>query len=206
MKQWFRRFAEVPGITYTANPLVNRSRLPGWNTVPRVTVQTWEGKRQEELWWRSPEGETTASPAHRWRTPARPGESVAQTAQRQLLETLELPGVVTDYHFALQACIESLWKCRRTEARVWGELERLCWLDLQLIEAYPGPFAIGERFVAIRAFPTLIRMYEREGYLHEALDVAQRAATFGQDGAPLEALQKRVARLEEEDAYRTADL
>jgi hypothetical protein len=200
MKQWFRRFAEVPGITYAASPLVDHSRLPGWNAVPRVSVHTWEGERHEELWWRSPEGQSTASPAQRWQTQARPGESVAQTALRQLLEALELPGEIPDYHFAIQACIEQLWKSRRTEAWVWSELERLCWLDLQLVAAHPEPFAHGARFATIRAFPLLIRLYEREGYLYEALDVAHRAVEFGQDGVPVEALRKRIALLEDEGA------
>lgn len=204
MARWFRRFAEVPGITYTSSPLVDCSRLPGWNAVPKTTVHTSEGRRHEQLLWPSPEGETTASPARRWQTSDRSGEADAQTALRQLLETLELPGEIEDYHFALQGCIERLWKARRAEAWVWSELERLYRLDLQLVEAHPAPFAIDGPFVAIRAFATLVRLYEQEGYLHEALEVARRAVQLGQDNVPMDALQKRIAQLEDEDAFRPA--
>ena len=48
------------------------------------------------------------------------------------------------------------------------------------------------------AFERLIQMYERNGYLAEALDVAQRATRFHADETILKPLQERMARLEAE--------
>jgi hypothetical protein len=192
MTQWFRRFTEVPGLSYTSSPKVDRRRMPGWNAVPQVIVDT--------LLWPSPDGETSASPAHQWETEPRPGETTAQTALRQLFETLELPGEIEDYHFALQHCIEQLWKQRRAEPWIWEEMERLCWLNIHLVEAFPAPFVILEQFVFIRAFAMLVRCYEAEGYLREALEVAERGARLGQTDLPIDALRQRIRQLEDECA------
>jgi hypothetical protein len=204
MKEWFRRFAEVPGVKYSGAPSVNRSRLPEHNATPEISTFRFEGKQHISIMWPTSEGSTSASPAHRWQTQPRPNETKGQTTLRQLHETLELPGIVSDYHFAIQNCHQALWKQRRDEPWVLAEIERLCWLDIQLVEVQPA-FAALERedttqFIAILAFGQLIRLYEREGNLYEALAVAHRAERFNQGKIYLENLQPRIAQLESEGA------
>ncbi len=100
------------------------------------------------------------------------------------LEGLELPGVPSDYHFMIQSTVGELWKRRREEPAGISDVERLCWLDLDLIDARPDCVTYendeGSSFYAIAGFGMLINLFEREGALHEALEVAQRAERFGQ--------------------------
>jgi hypothetical protein len=204
MIKWFRRLAEIPGVRYDTPPGITRVHLPGHNLVPEQHTYEFDGRRHESLSWRTKEGSTSASPAHNWQTEPRPGESAAQTTLRQLYETLELPGVPSDYHFAIQGCHESLWKNRREEPWVVEQIERLCWLNIQLMEACPEAISSereGEaQYYSVSAFNRLIGLYEHEGYLKEALEVARRAVRFNQAQHEFESLQQRVAQLEAEDA------
>jgi hypothetical protein len=52
----------------------------------------------------------------------------------------------------------------------------------------------------VDAFYRLVNLYENEGYLKEALEVARRAGRFNQAHHYFESLQERIARLEAEDA------
>jgi hypothetical protein len=114
-----------------------------------------------------------------------------------------LPGVLTDYHFAIQGCVGRLWERRRDEPAVLKDVERLSFLDIQLVEAQPDLFDwdSGEKtsLPLIAAFSYLIRLYSREGYVREALEVANRAARLNQLQADRDALQNRFACLETED-------
>jgi hypothetical protein len=121
---------------------------------------------------------------------------------RQLYETLELPGELLDYHFALQGCRSELWRLRREELWVFGELEQLCWLDTQLIQTYPDIMRVpNERnFLVVTTLQHLIALYEQEGYLYEALQVAEIAVKFNQQMPALERIQSRIATIEAEEA------
>ncbi|MBN8564799.1 MAG: hypothetical protein J0L70_30160 [Leptolyngbya sp. UWPOB_LEPTO1] len=200
MTKWYRRLAEVPGVQYQGSPDVIRSRLPEHKSVPEISTFNFDGKQHDSIMWTTPEGSTSASPAHRWQTQPQPNETKGQTALRQLHETLELPGILSDYHFAIQNCHQTLWKQRREEPWILSEVERLCWLDIHLVEAQPT-IAFWERedtthSISILAFGQLVRLYEREGNLYEALAVAQRAEHFQQGKYHLENLQPRIAQLE----------
>ena len=124
---------------------------------------------------------------------------------QQLYEILELPGVIPDYHFAVQACAEALYKIRHEEPSALEICERLFLLDIELVEAYPEMLEYDEyepgQVIRVPAFERLIRLYETEGYLHEALEVAGRAVDSRQDlSRKLEELRERLAALEAEDA------
>jgi hypothetical protein len=197
MTDWFRRLADVPGIGYQGSDKVNRSRLPGSNLVPETRVYDFDGKRRQSLFWPTAGGETSASPAQQWQTRPQKGETAAQTALRQLEEALELPGELADYHFRLQHCHDELWKYRREEPWVLPIIERLCWLDIQLIETYPAIITYESQdrqrhYYQVSAFERLITLYEREGFLYEALDVAKRAVRFENAQHALERLQTRL--------------
>lgn len=133
---------------------------------------------------------------------AHPGETAVQLALRTLTEALELPGTLHDYHYQIQACCNVLWNHRRDEPGAILELERLYLLDLQLIEAHPAMLVTSDqppRQLAVDAWWRLVYFYEREGYLPEALEIAERSARLNAGSMPqdIERLRNRIAQLEE---------
>ena len=202
--QWYARLAEIPGISYPGSPGVQRTRLPGHDLKPDVQRYDFDDRRREFLSWTHRDGtSSSASPAKNWETQPLPDSAPPQAILQHLYEVLELPGVASDYHFAIQGCFERLWGQRRTHPWVMGEIEKLCWLDIRLLEALPDTLHYeqtdGTSFYARSiAFERLIQMYERNGYLAEALDVAQRATRFHADDTILKPLRERLARLEAE--------
>src|SRR5258708_4417745 len=139
MVKWFRSFSEVSGIGYKGNPSVYCPQLPEHATLPKSGSYEIAGVRHEYSSWPMlfGTGTTSASPVKQWTTHPRSGESPAQTRLRQLYESLELPGELLDYHFAIQGCCSELWRLRLEEPWVFAEIERLCWLDIRLIQTHP---------------------------------------------------------------------
>lgn len=201
MRRWFKRLAEVPGVSYAGSPQIQRAKLPGYNSVPRQVTVCLGKDKHATLFWPRQGGKTGSSPA--WHHANINPPATWQTAQylRRLQEVLELPGEPRDYHFGIQGCIEVLWQRRQGDPALYQQIEELCWLDIRLIEAQPEAVADerdGEKFFYhVLAFGRLLRLYELEGFLNEALDVAKRAAHFQQ---PLgtERLLERVARIQAE--------
>jgi hypothetical protein len=202
MAKWFGRFADVPRLGYLGSPGVDRSTLPAHNTRPKVETYTFDGKRRETLVWPTRGGTTSASPVQMWETKRRKGESPMEMVLRRLHEALELPGELQHYHFALLQCYEELWKDRRNEPWVVAEIERLCLIDIQLVETYPETIVFegkdGPMWANVPAFDRLIYLYEQNGYLHDALEIARRAARLHQGEVKVEDLTQKIARLEEE--------
>ncbi len=202
MVEWFRRFGDIPGLSFEGSTSVDRSKLPGYDAVPELSVYEFEGKQREWLWWPADGGVSSASPAHH-RAFGDPAEGVPTAELLQNLhEGLELPGEPSDYHFLIQGCMSELWNRRRKEPEVLEHVEKLAWLDLQLIEARPDAamykFSGEFKSFSVGAFSILIDLYEREGFLHEALDVAERAARYGQGDEARHRLLKRIAAVENE--------
>lgn len=199
---WFRRFADIPGVTYQTPSGVDRRMLPGHDAVPEVHVHEFEGKRSESLWWPEKDGGGSASPA-RGRAFANLREAPTAELLKYCFEGLELPGQPSDYHFLIQGCASELWRRRRREPEVLDDVERLCQLDIQLIEARPDAvrdeFSDEPNFYHVMSFSILIELYEREGFLREALGVAEQAARYGQGLEARDRLAERVASLENED-------
>ncbi|HVB20556.1 MAG TPA: hypothetical protein VNG51_01240 [Ktedonobacteraceae bacterium] len=207
MVQWFRRFAEVPGVEYTSNSGINRFQLPGHDAVPHVGAYSMLNSPHEQhefLSWPMVDntvGTTSASPAKQWKTQTHIAESDVQTRLRQLYETLELPGELSDYHFAIQGCCSELWRLHRLQPWVLEELERLCWLDIRLVQNHPDFTVVNNEkgHFWITTFDTLLQLYEQEGYLYEALQVAEIAERFNQQHEVLERIKARIASLEAEE-------
>lgn len=179
--QWFPRFADVPGIHYSTPAGLNVSKLRGRGARPEI--HRYPGL-PPSLWW----GDTSRSPA---------GEhlledaSKAPTARvlRNLSEALELPGELSDYHFAIQGVVTLLWSRRAEEPGAFAELERLCWLDLQLVQAWSEAVTYEDRdgqrqFFAVTAFRVLLDLYLTEGALNEAARVLELADRFGNGEIP----------------------
>lgn len=108
MEKWYRRLAEVPRIQYEPDPSIDRSKLPGHDAVPRIHLYEFDGKQHESLDWPMKDGSTSASPSQSWETKPRRGESESKRTLRQLRGCLELPGKLSDYHFAIQNCHNTL--------------------------------------------------------------------------------------------------
>lgn len=204
MEKWFRRLAEVPGIEYKPDPAIDRTKLSGHNAVPEVDRFVFDGKRHEDLSWPIEGGSTSASPAALWKSQPLRGETKAETTLRQIWERLEMPGTLSDYHFAIQGCpIYARRDFARQEPRLLEEVERLFWLDIRLINRYPGTITYGEEeerqtYFGVSAFHQLIEMYETEGYLREALEVAKIGQEFEQCLGKVEQLEERINRVEAE--------
>jgi hypothetical protein len=203
MVDWFPRFSDIPGISFGGTPGVDPRRLEGYGVVPEVQVHEFDGKRREALWWPEKGGGGSASPTHGRAF----GDSRGVTTGallKNVYEGLELPGEPSDYHFLLQGCASELWKRRREEPDVLDEVEKLCKLDIQLVHARPDAvqdqYSEEPVFYAILSFGILMDLYEREGNLTEALEVAELAARFGQGEKERTDLLERIAAVENEDS------
>jgi len=181
--QWFKRLADVPGISYEGSQTVDRTKLPGHDLEPKVSEFGFGGELHRGLSWPTSDGgSTSSSPVHQ-RVYGSGEDPTPWEALRQLEETLELPGELSDYHFAIQGVYEAVYKRRREDLSLLEETERLCWLDIELIEAYPETVATGHEnlpYAHVLAYRRLVTLYEGEGYFREALEVAQRGLRIGQ--------------------------
>jgi len=206
MVQWFRRLGEIPGVTLGGIPEVDASRQPGYGAVPEVHTSRYEGKVHESLSW--PDGNafySSASPAHNVAFGDLREPRVLSTDRllECLYQGLSLPGEPSDYHFMILSCVQELWRRRHGEPDVLEKLERLCWLDVDLVEACPDAVTNENMegcFYEVPAFSILADMYEREGAINEAFAVTERAAPFGQLAERRQQLAQRIAAVEQEVA------
>jgi len=138
--RWFPRFGDVPGVDFAPPPGVSRSRLPGHNARPTISHFEFDGRRRESLSWPSKDGTTSQSPASQHASASSSQDASSTDLLLHLYEVLELPGLLTDYHFAIQGCAGKLWERRRDEPRALADVERLSLLDIHLVEAHPNLF------------------------------------------------------------------
>jgi len=203
-EKWFPRFAEIPGIRHEPPKGLDFSHLRWRGLVPEISYYDFDGQKRKSMMWTYGGTTTSAAPAKGWTTEPRRGESRALTALRQVYETLELPGTLSDYHFALQGARDELRKYITQESWVLSEIEKLCRLNIQLVDKYPETISYerdGELFFySVTMFHTLIKLYENEGYLREALEVAKIAVRFENVRSNIvEELQERIKLMESED-------
>lgn len=190
--EWYRRFGDIPGISYETPGGLSPQRLRGHGLMPELLRY----ESGASLWW----GDTTQSPAsaHAIFDSSR---GSANSIVRRLHEVLELPGTASDYHFALADAVGTLFGLRAAEPSALEAMERFCWLDIELIEARPDAFLYedADGRTAYYGFPTmsrLITLYSTEGYLREALEVVEKAERFGQADGQREKLTARLAAIE----------
>ena len=204
-ERWFPRFAEIPGIQYEPPKGLDFSHLPDRGKVPEIDYYEFDGKRHKSIMWRSGDTSTSASPAKEWKTIPRPDETEATTILRQVYETLELPGTLSDYHFALQNAHNELSNYIGKEFWVSAQVERLCRLNIILIDKYPETISYendeGIHYARVTAFGRLRNFYENEGFLRESLHIARLANKFYEQNDVIEDLEERIRLIEIEDDY-----
>lgn len=198
--QWVERFADlVPA--YTPIAPVHPQGLPGWGLRPSIRRFSFDDEVTESLTWESGDGETSQSPASQHvGTSTDPARAVLTLA-----ETLELPGEPDDYHFAIQQTVEELRRNADVDPTTLNLVEHLCWYDIHLAYAAPDALSVvrdGERqWYRMTTVSTLVRLYEREGALREAAQVATIASeAFDQMHDKAAALSEKLATVEAETA------
>src|SRR5438128_2270202 len=101
--RWFKRLADVPDVGYPGSPGIDRRTLLGHDDQPKLEVWSdLDGRQHEWLNWPLrgvPDGSTSASPASEHARELEDDAS-AEGILRNLYEALELPGTLSDYHFA----------------------------------------------------------------------------------------------------------
>src|ERR1051326_4060494 len=128
---WYRRFGDIPEISYRTPSEIDPKPLPGYGATPEVHRY----ETGASLWW----GNTSESPAAAHAGFDRASSSAGWIVQR-IQEALELPGTASDYHFALAGAAEGLYGRRFNEPTAMSEAERFWLLDVELIEACPNAF------------------------------------------------------------------
>src|SRR5207245_3306124 len=104
---------------------------------PNISTYSINGKsRVSVMWDMGNGGSTSQSPAAAWGNFG-PMDIPWPAVLRRLFEALELPGSVSDYHTAIWRTFDALWDRRRQDPDILPELERLCLLDLKLMELLP---------------------------------------------------------------------
>lgn len=201
---WYPRLGDIPGITYVTPPGIDRSSLPRHDARPKVErFKDLDGNTIESLWWDEPGGGgTSQSPASSRADRGRTDLSGPKALER-LREVFELPGEPSDYHFAILHALDLIWSDSDRNPQGLTSIEELVRLDIDLCRAAPDAASRiedGTRgWYQIPGIGRLVRMYEREGAWHEALELAQLAATeFDQLHDEVEKLTERVAALEAE--------
>lgn len=174
---WYRGLSEIPGLTYTPFVWVPRNTLWAVDAEPEVRHLSSDENRLFMMWPTPDGGSTSASPAHQhgFYVP----DGTPEEVLRRLSETLELPGLASDYHFSIQNATGHLWRQRKATPALYYKIESLCILDIELLESRTEEIYDGT-VIGVSAFATLAGMYENEGRLQDALTVLERGKAVGQ--------------------------
>lgn len=173
--RWAPRLADVPGVSFTGSPGVDRTKLKSHALRPNID--------EYGLSWGDEDGDdwSSESPAasHRGERDLKVPALIKRT-----WESLELPGTAEDWHFALLEPVGQLSQVRAGEPVYLSVCEQFCRIDIDLVRARPEPFRRGETetegFLALPSFRTLIRILRAVDDLEEALVYAKLGVEFGQ--------------------------
>lgn len=197
MRQWFARFGDIPAIEYHAPVIVDRTMLPEHAAHPD----------QYGFWPIAgvPERRSSGSPASQ-----RLYDGDVQRVvdpyrhQHKAAVALECPGYPRDYALILDRVIWHLWILRAQAGWVLEALETWCRLGVRLAAIYQeDPSAFGDApsdSPGVVGARTLIELYSREGYLREAIQIAEEVAILGYQDPELESIKMRLDNLRREHA------
>jgi hypothetical protein len=87
--RWFKRLADVPKLAYEGTLEVDRTKLPGYDLEPEISVYEFEGKEHRSLMWSN---YSSASPAKSHTLDSQTADALPRPLLRRLEEALELPG------------------------------------------------------------------------------------------------------------------
>ena len=201
--QWFRRLADAPGLSYEGSPTVDRRRLTGHDFEPEVLEFELEGESRLTLEWPTPDGDSTSESPVYQRISDFYEDPTPREALRWLEETLELPGELSDYYYAIQVACRAIYEGRREDPSLLKEVERFYQLGMELVESYPK--SIEYESYHMLTYERLVELYAGEGYFHEALEVAERGLKRSQDfslSLAADRLHMVLEELEAEDVGR----
>lgn len=197
--EWFSRYGDIPGISYETPTGINVAKVRGAGQRPTVITV---GGGEKRLSWDTEDGSSSQGPAAARAFDTDLAGKSSKALEKHLAETLELPGQPKDYHFAIQFIVEELWKRRRQEPEVLAAVEKLCWLDVELVRTRPdaitNEYGDDPRFYRATTLDRLLTLYEREGALVEALEIADVAVRFEQLQDRRDAIAERLAAFDEE--------
>lgn len=199
--EWYRSLTEIIG-PFENLVQIDRSRLRGADFEPHLPE--WHLPGDKKYWqWDSISDLDASGPSPVAQRVHDLAPDDPEAVKRIISEALLVPGETSDYHFALLGAYETLWQMRRQDPSINKVVESLCLLDVRLVEARPKAVQMSDddpdSFVLIPAFHHLISLYREEGFLAEAIEIAEKAERFGQ-GKDLESLRERMAVLEAEGA------
>ena len=205
--QWFRRLADTPGLSYEGSHMVDRRKLTGHDFEPEVLEFELEGESRLAMEWPTPDGDSTSESPVYQRISGFDDDPTPREALRWLEETLELPGELSDYYYAIQVACRAIYEGRREDPSLLKEVERFYQLDMELVESYPKRVGFEPgRPSYLFAYERLVELYAGEGYFHEALEVAERGLKSSQWDFSLSLAAKRLRlvleELEAEDVGR----
>jgi hypothetical protein len=202
---------DVPGLDYSPPVVIDREALPRHDAEPKNRDDlpisgylSWgtvwepmppeEREDEEDEWSRD-----LQAPVTDYLRAFVPEDAVRATPDliQRLWEGLELPGRPYDYHAVIERVRETLFPRRRGEPEVMETVELLAWLDVRLVLACPYAVLVhtsegDEHFYNMSAFDALIRLYRTEGFMREALEVAELAERFPSSPKRLADLRARL--------------
>jgi len=209
--QWAESFADIDGISWDPLVPIDRSSLLGIDSRPTVErLAGLSGDSYEHVTWSDERGELPeegSSPASQHERHFESDSDLApRTIAKRVSEMLTLPGSRSDYHFGMLQAWEALYAARRRDGRVFDWIESLCLADIELMEQGPElVFAedhwnnLDQGYPIFPAFQRLSSLYQREGYLADAVEIEKRCAALGA-ARPVgeEAIERQKALLEED--------
>ena len=190
--QWERSLESVDGVGWVPLLPINRDSLPGIEAEPKVEMlQGYSERPLQHVEWIDPQGklkDQMTSPSGQREGEFRSDpELAAERIAKVVSEALALPGTRSDYHFSMLGAWEALYGRRRADSRVFCWIEKLCLADIRLMELGPElVFAAdhwGDRdedsYPVFPAFHQLSTLYQREGFLADAVKIEKRGAALG---------------------------
>ena len=194
---WYRRLGDIPGLRYHTPEGICPPSVPEESLNPEL-YDPGDDESPPEWLWPCADGQTNASPAMRMLQQSHGSNPL--DFLRQIRESLELPGTAHDYDGVLTHACNSLAEHARRQPELIEEVEQLSLLNLNLLEAMPE--VVRQRGIPTRsrvripAVHRLVKLYEQNGLLDEALIIARRGVALGMSSDDVDRVEARIATMQ----------